>query len=309
MPSNKINNLANNLAYVGDEDRPTRKFIRNRNYAKKDDKLTKDKKSHKKEHREHVSRRFQARIAKGVPKPEQFRIPEPKKPKAKAVIKGQPKRKAYENWKDQWEDTVMGQTFDLEESYDEVKRDEDNCYRALEMPKEIEEFELLQYKDAQEELDQIMGSAALYYQRKGWEIQDKITSYENKQRLKELKAGLTMTVSEYEEQKRELNRIWIVYKAHRIPRHLFDGSRAYEENKLRLEICELEPVLNEKLWRELKTKIQEWEEYFDQYYAKQNAEMEEYFAQKEAEIEEYQLLQMIENSESLQNFVSRLQKD
>ena len=118
-----------------------------------------------------------------------------------------------------------------------------------------------------------------------------------------------MTVSEYEEQKRELNRIWIVYKAHRIPRHLFDGSRAYEENKLRLEICELEPVLNEKLWRELKTKIQEWEEYFDQYYAQQNAEMEEYFAQKEAEIEEYQLLQMIENSESLQNFVSRLQKD
>jgi hypothetical protein len=305
---NKINN--NNLAYVGDEEKQTRKFIRNRNYAKKDNKLTKDNKSHKKEHREHMTKRFQKRIQE-TEESTKFRIPEPKKPKAKAVVKGQPKRKAQENWNDQWEDTELGKTVDLEEARKEVDRDEDNYFRAFEMPGEIEEFELQQYQSAKKELQE-QKETILSYSRPlsvievKWvlkvyeDLQEKITSYENKQRLKELKAASTMTLMEYEDKKAELNKAWVTYKAHRIPRHLFDGARQYDENVLKLEICELQPVLDTKLSMSLRAKIREWENYFDQYYAQQEAEMREYFAEQE-------LLQMIENSERFQNFVARLQ--
>lgn len=324
MPSNKINNdiNVNNVAYVGDEDQQTRRFIRNRNYSKKDDKLSKDAKSHKKEHQKHVTKRIQERIAikqktkeleklKEKEEPIVYRVPQPKKRKTTdLVVKGQPKRKAQENWNDQWEDTELGETLDLEEARDAINRDEDDYFCAVEMPKEIADIELQRYQRALSELDKIneyFGDLAPTEMT--WKLQEKITSYENKQRLKELKAGLTMTLAEYEKEKVQLNKVWTAYKKQRIPRHLFDGTRQYNENKLLLEMCELAPVINTKLRAVLTAKIQDWENYLDQYYAQQEAEMDEYFAQQEAETEKQELLQMIENSQRLQVFVSNLQKD
>jgi hypothetical protein len=305
---NKINN--NNLAYVGDEEQQTRKFIRNRNYSKKDNKLTKDNKSHKKQHREHVTKRFQKRIQE-TEESTKFRIPEPKKPKAKAVVKGQPKRKAHENWNDQWQDAELGETVDLETARVEVLSDEGDYFCAFVMPGVIEEIELQQYESALQELQELEEAITFHtgplsvnewiqVQQLQESLKEKITSYENKQRLKALKANSTMTLTEYEEKKAELNKAWVTYKAHRIPRDLFDGARQYDENVLKLEICELQPVLDTKLSMSLRAKIREWENYFDQYYAQQEAEMREYFAEQE-------LLLMIENSERFQNFVARLQ--
>ena len=307
MPSN---NNVNNLAYVGDEEQQTRKFIRSRNHPKKDNKLTKDNKSHKKEHREHASKRFQKRAQKPE-EPSKFRIPEPKKPKTTTVVfKGQPKSKAHENWNNQWEDTVLGETVDLEEARKEVLRDEDDYFCAFQMPEEIEEIELIQHQRALQKLQELEQAITFHtgpLSSNEWakvacmqeDLQDKITSYENKQRLKELKADSTMTLTEYEAKKAELNKAWATYKAHRIPRRLFDGARQYDENVLKLEICELQPVVDTRLSWALREKIREWETYFDQYYAQQEAEMREYFAEQE-------LLCMIENSERFQNFVSRL---
>jgi hypothetical protein len=117
-----------------------------------------------------------------------------------------------------------------------------------------------------------------------------------------------MTVSEYEAKKAELNQVWTAYKAHRIPRHIFDGTVQYDENVLKLKLCELAPVMDINLSTALRAKIQKWEDYLEQYYAQQEVEMAKYFAQKEAEIEEYRLIQMTECSEQFQNFVSRLQR-
>jgi hypothetical protein len=318
MPSNKINNM-NNLAYVGDEEQDPRKFIRNRNYAKKDNKLTKDSKSHKKEHRERAAKRFQKRARK-LEEPSKFRISEPKKPKSKAVVfKGQPKRKAQENWNDQWQDAELGETVDLEAAHNEVLSDEGDYFCAFVMPGEIEEIELLQYQSATRELQELEEAITFHtgplsvneWIQVEWlkgRLEEKITSYENKQRLKVLKTGLIMTVSEYEAKKAGLNQVWTAYKAHRIPRHIFDGTVQYEENVLKLKLCELAPVMDIKLSAALRAKIQKWEDYLEKYYAQQEAEMAEYFAQKEAEIEEYRLIQMTEISEQFQNFMSRLQR-
>ena len=240
-----------------------------------------------------------------------YRIPQPKKPRTTAVVfKGQPKRKAQENWNDQLEDTELGETLDLEEARKEIYRDYWEDFFAFEMHREIEDEQREEYEEAQFEIDKMIA----YF---GPNVTDEmicepkaiVTSYENSQRLKELKAGLTMTLTEYEAKKTMLNKVWIVYKAQRIPRHLFDGARQCEENVLKLEMCELEPVINKKLRNELNAKIQEWEDYLDQYYTQQEAEMDEYFAQQKAEREEQELLQMIENSEQLQVFVSNLRKD
>jgi hypothetical protein len=313
MPSTINNNNVNNLAYVGDEEPQTRKFIRNRNYSKKDNKLTKDNKSHKKEHREHASKRFQKR-AQAPEESSKFRIPEPKKTKTTTVVfKGQPKRKAQENWNNQWKDTELGETVDLEEAHEEVLRDEDDYFCAFQMPEEIEEIELIQHQRALKKLQELEDAITFHtgplsanewtqVQQLQWNLKEKITSYENKQRLKELKADLTMTLTEYEAKKAELNKAWATYKAHRIPRRLFDGARQYDENVLKLEICELQPVVDTKLSTALRAKIREWEDYFDQYYAQQEAEMAEYFAEQE-------ILFMLENSAQFQNFVSRLIKD
>jgi hypothetical protein len=310
LSNKKINN--NNLAYVGDEEEQTRKFIRNRNYSKKDNKLSKDSKSHKKQHREHVTKRFQKR-SQATEEPSKFRIPEPKKPKAKAVVKGQPKRKAQENWNDQWQDTELGETVDLEAAHVEVLSDEGDYFCAFVMPGVIEEIELQQYDSALQELQELEEAITfhtgplsvnewLQVQRLQENLKGKITSYENKQRLKALKANSIMTLTEYEEKKVELNRAWATYKAHRIPRHLFDGARQYDETVLNLKICELQPVVDTKLSRALRAKIREWEDYLEQYYAQQEAEMAEYFAEQE-------ILFMLENSIQFQNFVSRLLKD
>jgi hypothetical protein len=328
MPSNKTNktNNTNNLAYVGDEEEQTRKFIRNRNHAKKDNKLTKDKKSHKKEHQERVAKRvqkkLQERIAKGL-EPEEtikYRVPEPKKTKPKAIIfKGHSKRKAQENWNDQWQDAELGETVDLEAAHDEVLSDDGDYFCACVMPGEIEEIELLQYQSTLQELQELQEAITLHtgplsvneWIQVEWikgRLEEKITSYENKQRLKVLKANSIMTLTEYEEKKARLNKVWIGYKAHRIPRHLFDGTVQYDKNVLELEICKLQPVVDLKLSAALKAKIHKWEDYLEQYYAQQEAEMAEYFAQKEAEIEEYRLIQMTEISEQFQNFLSRLQR-
>lgn len=328
MPANKINNdINNNIAYVGEEKDQTRRFIRNRNYSKKDNKLSKDNKSHKKEHHKRVTKRIQDRIAikqkekerekelveeeEEKEEPTVYRIPQPKKPRTTAVVfKGQPKHKAQENWNDQWEDTELGETFDLEEARKEIYRDYWEDFFAFEMPREIEDEQRQEYEEAQFEIDKMIA----YF---GPNVTDEmicepkaiVTRYENQLRLKELSSGLTMTLTEYEKEKAMLKEVWIAYKAQCIPRHLFDGTIQCEENVLKLEMCELEPVINKKLRNELKTKIQEWEDYLDHYYTQQKAEMDEYFAQQEAEFEEQELLQMIENSEQLQVFVSNLQKD
>jgi hypothetical protein len=319
MPSNKFNNnnKINNLAYVGDEEPQPVKFIRNRNHAKKDNKLTKDSKSHKKIHQERASKRFQVRlqsrlqkdiqerIAKGLEPEEtiQYRIPESKKPKANAAaaIKGQPKRKAQENWNDQWEDTELGETVDLKEARKEVYRDECDYFCAIEMPKKIEDIEHRQYQRAKKELHKIISYVDHYTPNEmTWDLQETITRYENKQRLKELKSGLIMTLPEYEKEKATLNKVWTAYKDYRIPRHLFDGTIQCDENKIKLEICELEPVIDKKLRADLRAKIQEWENYLDH-----QVEMEVESARKEQE--EQDLIQMIENSsDCLQTFVGRL---
>ena len=308
MASINTNNKINNLAYVGDEDTETepRKFIRNRNYPKKDIRLSKDAKSHKQVHQKRVAMRVQERIAKHKAEKLEavkrelkdevegdtivYRVPEPKKLKVSPALKRQPKHKAQENWNDQWEDTELAETIDLEEAHKEIDREQDEYFCAFQMPGEIEEIELLQYQDALSELQKIIdcfGANAPIEMT--WKLQEKIIGYENKQRLKELKKDITVTVAEYEAQKRELNRIWITYKAHRIPRHMFEGEFQYKENKKRLEICQLEPVINEKLWRDLKAKTQQWEDYFDQYYAQQQADMDVYFAELNAETELYRL--------------------
>lgn len=315
MPSSVNMNKINNARACRNEDMETepRKFIRNRNYPKKDMKISKDAKSHKKDHQKRVDKRVQARIkaaklelakleVEEKEEPIVYRIPEPKKIKVNSVVKRQPKRKAQENWNDQLDDVELGQTIDIKEKRDEAIRDDMDYYWSIEHPKELEDAHMQEYEEAKFEIDKMIA----YF---GSRVTDEmirdpmkiVTRYEKRQYLNELKEGLTITLTEYEAKKATLNKIWTTYKEYQIPRHVFDDICKYEENKLKLEMCELEPIVDKKLRNKLKAKIHEWEDYIHQ------EQMDAYSALEE--VDDQMLIQIIENSERLQNFVSNLQKN
>ena len=235
------NNINNNLAiYREEEEVHPRKFIKSNKHSKKENRLTKDTKSHKAEHKKHVAKRIQERVVihkvyqlktdkneNEDNKTLHFRVPETKMPKAvSSQKKRQPKINVRENLLDRLEDIEFAEQDDLwATTYEELQND----YNwAVELPKKIK---LAQIKAAEREI----------------------------------------TLVEYEKKRARINAMWTEFKRYSVPRSIFDGAMEYEENQKRLEICELEPIANKKLARELNAKMSEYEETLQEYFVQRES--------------------------------------
>ena len=276
------NNNNNNFAICREEEIKPRKFIKSSKFSKKEDRLSKDKKSHKSEHQKRVAKRIQERVnihkvyqlktdkyedvnednnEDEKKNTQKFRMPESKKAKVDNSLKRQPKINVRENLLDRWEDVEFAEQDDLWSTYDEIFKDQCEYYWVLDLPEEID-YHRKQYEKAKMDLQLEFYDISTKFQ-----LEAIVTRYENNLRLKELKAQRgPLTLEEYEKKRARLNAMWIEFKRYGVPRYIFDGAMEYEENQKRLEICELEPIPKKMLARQLKANLQEYEEILQQYF-------------------------------------------
>jgi len=278
MSSAKMNN---NLAICREEEVYPRKFIKSSKYSKKENRLSKDTKSHKAEHKKRVIKRIQQRDVvhkvyqlktdknddDNENKTSNFRVPEAKKTKAVSSQKRQPKINVRENLHDRWEDVEFAEHDDLCSTYNEIFKDHCEYYWVINLPEEIDYYDHKQYEKAKLDLQLKFYSISTKFQ-----LEAIVSRYENNLRLKQLKAQKgPLTLEEYEKKRARINELWDEFKRYGVPRYIFDGAMKYEENQKRLEICELEPIPNKMLARQLKANLQEYEEILQQYFIEREA--------------------------------------
>jgi hypothetical protein len=208
--------------------RGIRKFIRDPKSKKRDPKMTRDKKSHKKILKEKVAKRVKETTEKKTRLEEQtksaFRVLEPK-PVKTALNKPKKMRKINSN------ENLLACLEDVEYAEEDALWDifDIACDNKLsEYFKDVAEEEYREYLSQKEELECNDNLSRMQRIQK----QDYCERYEKKMAPKK---DRQRTFEEYEAERQQERSQWIDYKKHGVTRKMFCETLDYERNKKALE--------------------------------------------------------------------------
>lgn len=249
----------------------TCRFIQDAKFHKKDFKLTKDSKSHKKTLKDRVAKRISEKQNQKTVvgnEPQEFSIPNTKTRKIPQLKKQC--KVMRENLFDAWEDIENGAS----DAVDSIKTMKwDNVLAGYS-----------EFAKEQEAADE----QAYYYEKNEIELNDSLVPYEiiYKQQLcqayedkLELRQDMRLTYDEYQEQCKKNREIWARYKKQGLTRQVFDQAMEYEKTLEALRRYNLNNVSQDlEYYHQLCQKIQEYEDTLDQQADIEQAKMNDWFA-------------------------------